>query len=210
MVSEGKEFTMSSVTIKRPTKLPTRMLELLPSQGDWSEDEYLWLSERTNRLLEFTDGYIEELPMPTDRHQASLEFLFYLFRAVIQNMGGRIRFAPLRLRVGPNKFREPDILLLCDKHDARWANQYWNGADLVVEIVSPDKPSRDVVEKRTDYAEGNIPEYWIVNPETETITVLRLEGNTYTEHGVFGRGTNATSVLLPGFTVSVDNVLDAE
>ena len=78
-------------------------------------------------------------------------------------------------------------------------------------MVSDDKPERDLVEKRGDYAEAGIPEYWIVNPETETITVLRLEDTTYVEYGVFGRGAEAAgSALLPGFTVSVDAVFDAD
>jgi Uma2 family endonuclease len=201
---------MSTDTFKRPTKLPARMLELLPPQGGWSEEEYLWLSENTNRLIEYTNGYIEELPMPTLKHQNVLEFLFLALRIVMKQIGGKVSFAPLRLRVGPRKFREPDILLLCDANDSRNGNKYWNGADLVVEIVSPDKPERDLVEKRSDYAEGRIPEYWIVNPETETITVLTLTGDSYSEHGIFGRGEEATSVLLSGFRVVVAEVLDAD
>jgi len=77
-------------------------------------------------------------------------------------------------------------------------------------VVSADKPERDLVEKRGDYAEAGIPEYWIVNPETETITVLRLEDTAYAEHGLVGRDAEATSVLLPGFTVSVAAVFDAD
>lgn len=80
----------------------------------------------------------------------------------------------------------------------------------MLEVVSQDKPERDVVEKRHDYAEGGIPEYWIVDPRDETITVLRLADDAYVEHGTFGRGTQATSALIPGFTVSVDAVFDTE
>jgi hypothetical protein len=40
--------------------------------------------------------------------------------------------------------------------------------------------------------------------------VLTLDGETYAEHGVFGRGEQAVSKLLNGFTVSVDEVLDAK
>lgn len=54
-----------------------------------------------------------------------------------------------------------------------------------------------------------IPEYWIVNPIDETITVLALTGEGYTEHGVFRRGQQAVSRLIPAFTVSVDAVFDA-
>ena len=43
--------------------------EILPPQGEWSEDEYLVLTDHRNRLVEFTDGFLEVLPMPTDKHQ---------------------------------------------------------------------------------------------------------------------------------------------
>jgi Uma2 family endonuclease len=69
---------------------------------------------------------------------------------------------------------------------------------------------RDTVIKRADYAEAGIPEYWIVNPEDATITVLKVGDGAYVAHGVFGRGTMATSSLLQGFTVSVDAVCDAD
>lgn len=45
-------------------------LDLSSLQGTWTEEQYLKLSEHTNRLIEFTDGYIEVLPMPIERHQA--------------------------------------------------------------------------------------------------------------------------------------------
>lgn len=94
-------------------------------------------------------------------------------------------------------------------HDPRRQNRFWLGADMVVEIISPDNPERDTVTKRADYAEASIPEYWIVHPEEETITVLWLTGEVYVEHGVFRRGQQATSVLLQGFSVDVNAVLDA-
>ena len=185
------------------------VLSLAPLQGRWTAEQYLLLTDQTNRLIEFTDGAIEMLPMPTERHQAILELLFLAFRAFIERHGGKVRFAPLRLQIRADKFREPDILLVRDTDDPRRQNRYWLGADLVVEIVSPDNPDRDIREKRADYAEAGILEYWIVHPEEQTITVLTLEGDTYAEHGVFARGEIAASALLAGFTAPVDSVLDA-
>jgi Uma2 family endonuclease len=97
-----------------------------------------------------------------------------------------------------------------DAKDPRRQNRFWTGADLTMEVVSEDKPARDLVDKRHDYAEGTVPEYWIVNPQDETITVLKLEGPAYVERGVFRRRDTATSLVLPGFRVSVDAVFDAE
>ncbi len=185
------------------------VLSLDPLQGHWTEAQYLLLSSQTNRLLEYTDGYIEVLPMPTDKHQVILEFVFLALRAVVNALGGKVLFAPLRIQIRPGKYREPDLLMVLDANDPRRQNEYWLGADLVMEIVSPEKPKRDTEEKPKDYAEAGIPEYWIINPLEDTITVLVLKDGTYVEHGVFARGSRATSKLLEGFSVSVDEVLDA-
>ncbi|MCY3787978.1 MAG: Uma2 family endonuclease, partial [Gemmatimonadetes bacterium] len=66
-----------------------------------------------------------------------------------------------------------------------------------------DRPQRDLVAKRTDYAEAGIPEYWIADPRNATIQVLALESERYVEHGVFARGDTATSRLLDGLSVDV-------
>jgi Uma2 family endonuclease len=184
-------------------------LDLDPMQGLWTEAQYLKLTDQSNHLIEFTDGAIEVLPMPTQRHQVILLLLYELFKAVLQPMGGKVLVAPLRMQVRPGMFREPDILMLRNVNDPRNQNAYWLGADLVVEIVSPDDPARDTTVKRADYAEAGIPEYWIVNPLDETITVLTLAGEAYAEVGVFGRGEHAASRLLAGFTVDVNEVFDA-
>lgn len=185
------------------------VVSLTPLQGHWTEEQYLLVTDQTNRLLEFDDGYIEVLPMPTQEHQDISQFLFLALLAFLQRIGGKVYYAPLRVRVRPRKYREPDLLLVRDANDPRRQNRYWLGADMVVEVVSADDPERDTKVKRKEYAQAGIPEYWIVNPRTATITVLVLKGESYAEHGVFRRGEQATSKLLDGFGVSVDEVLDA-
>jgi Uma2 family endonuclease len=185
-------------------------IDLLPLQGLWTEEQYLRLTDQTHRFVEFTEGSVEVLPLPTRKHQAISRVLFLAFLSFVQGIGGTVFYAPLRRRVIPGRFREPDLVLLLNVNDPRNQNAFWLGADLVVEIVSPDYVERDTVIKRADYAEAGILEYWIVNPEEQTITVLKLEGSAYIAHGVFGRGETATSALLTGFTMSVDAVCDAE
>ena len=100
--------------------------------------------------------------------------------------------------------------MLLSAADPRRQNRFWLGADLALEVVSEEKPERDLVDKRGDYAEGRVSEYWIVNPQTETITVLGLRGDVYEEAGVYRRGELASSVLLAGFSVAVAAVFDAD
>ena len=185
------------------------ILSLEPLQGLWTEDLYLVMTDHARRLIEYTDGYVELLSMPIPEHQKILAYLYRGLYAFLQATGGIVLFSPLRLRIRPRKFREPDLVLLLDGNDSRQTKRFWIGADLVVEVVSEDDPERDTVEKVADYAEAGIPEYWIVNPLDETITVLTLQGDTYAEHGVFRRGGTATSLLLDGFGILVDAALDA-
>ena len=185
------------------------LCDVLPPQGSWNDDEYLWLTDHSNRLIEFTDGYVQELPMPTSAHQVVLLFLYDLLHTYLKPRGGVVMVAPLRLRIRPGKFREPDLLLLRDRTDRRYQDRFWLGADMVVEVVSAADPRRDLVEKRADYAEAGIPEYWIADPRDETIRVLSLRGAAYVEHGVYARGATAASPLLAGFAADVSAVFDA-
>ncbi|WP_255603289.1 Uma2 family endonuclease [Oscillochloris sp. ZM17-4] len=184
-------------------------IDLAILQGSWSVEQYLGLTDQTNRLMEYTDGVIEVLPMPTQQHQMILAFLYRMFFAFVDQMNGTVLFAPLRVQIRHERYREPDLMLLRSADDPRAQNRFWLGADLVVEIVSDDHPERDTVEKVADYAEAGIPEYWIVSPLGGTISVLTLVGDAYVAHGVFRSGERADSMLLDGFSVSVDEVFAA-
>ena len=73
----------------------------------------------------------------------------------------------------------------------------------------PITPTGISSNKRKDYAEAGIPEYWIANLIAGTLTVLVLSGGEYGEHGVFRSGEQADSPSLPGFSVDVKEMFDA-
>lgn len=181
---------------------------LFPAQGTWSEEEYLELNG--NRLLEFSHGYLEVLVMPTTSHQFIALFLYRALDSFVR-LGalGFVLAAPLRVRLWSGKFREPDVVFMAKAHAGRIGEQFWEGADLAMEVVSTDDRRRDLETKRFEYARAGIPEYWIIDPLLGTITVLRLEGDTYAVHGEFPKGGKATSALLPGFAVDVAEVFAA-
>ena len=183
-------------------------IDLQPLQGTWTPAQYLRLTANGTRLMEFTDGQLEVLPMPTDLHQAISLSLAFALHPLLRERGGIVLCAPLRLRIREGKFREPDLLALFDAKDPRRQDDYWRGADLVMEVVSPDDPRRDTHDKRQDYAEAGIPEHWIVNPLDETISVLSLSGDAYAKERVHRRGERAESPLLSGFSVDVAETFD--
>lgn len=193
-------------------QLLEELADVLPAQGTWTEADYLWLTNHTNHLIELADGRLEILPMPTETHQRIVLALYRLLYAFIaaQHLGGILMVAPLRLRLGPRRYREPDLLYLPSPTDPRRNNEYWGGADLVIEVVSPSNAELDLVTKRQEYAHLGIPEYWLVNPQTATITVLHLAAGGYVEHGTFGVGAHVTSVLFSGLRLSVEDVFTPE
>lgn len=181
------------------------LVDQFPRQGEWTEDEYLALE--SNRLIEFTDGVLEFLTMPKLFHGKISRFLSDQLRAfVVHHRLGDVFWAPISVRLRAGMLREPDVFFLTNKRLSR-GNDPPVGADLVMEIVSPDANDRkrDLTQKRREYAQAKVPEYWIVDPETETITVLTLSANgkQYRLHGEFQPGQTAASKLLDGFTVDV-------
>jgi Uma2 family endonuclease len=181
--------------------------KLFPRHGQWTEDDYLALPDEGR--AELSDGCVEVLPMPTEAHQLILFFLLEALAAFVRaRRMGIVLPSGLPVRLQTGKMREPDIVFLRREHANRRREQFWDGADLVMEVVSPDPKDRkrDYETKRSEYARAGIPEYWIVDPEERRILVLTLEGDHYRVHGDFRSGMVATSAMLPGFQVSVDEV----
>lgn len=174
---------------------------LFPTQGQWCEYEYLQLN--TRRLVELRNGNVEVLPLPSIAHQRIVSFLYrLLFAFTAPRLLGEVLFAPVRVRLSSELYREPDIVFLLAANARNIGKQSVEHPDLVIEVVSPDDPDRDLVIKRTEYAAAGIPEYWIVDPRTRAVTVLKLVDGAYNVHAEAAAGQHLVgSALLPGFEV---------
>lgn len=180
---------------------------LYPPQGDWSEEAYLALPG--GMQVEFSEGRVEVLPMPTMAHHFVVLYLYRLLNEFVRTRSlGWVLAAPLPVRLRPRVCREPDIVFLSADRPERRAGDYPDGADFVMEVVSGGREDRrrDLVVKRAEYAGAGIREYWIVDPDERMITVLHLDGDRYNEHGRFTDDAIASSMLLPDFTVPVSDV----
>lgn len=186
------------------------MAYFFPRQGNWTENEYLSLD--TNWLVEFTDGCVEVLPMPTVNHQNINRRVVRQLEDYSEQRGsGDVYYAPLPVLLNEGMYREPDVIFQKVRRLSE-DDRYLLGADLVMEIVSEGEKDRhrDFVTKRKEYAEGNIPEYWIIDPMERKVHVLRLADGRYEVHGEFVPGQTAESVVLPGFTVDVSRLFAVE
>jgi Uma2 family endonuclease len=191
---------------------------LFPPQGDWTARDYLNLENVCGDTIrvELAHGRLEVLPMPTEAHQFIIGFLYLILGQFTRvHAPGKVAFSGLRLRLKRKGkralFREPDLLYLKTANFHLRHKKFWDGADLVMEVVSADPKDRrrDYEVKPKNYAAAGIAEYWIIDPDEKLIRVLVLDGSSYRVHGDFRPGQSASSVLLPGFAVLVDDVLAA-
>jgi Uma2 family endonuclease len=210
--TKAKERSSHPMYLDEESRPAWEVAYLFPAQGQWTEQDYFDLEEigHFKPRLELSNGRLEVLTMPTELHQLIVAYLLDLLKAFTQTHApGMVLFTGLRVRLWKRTFREPDVIYMKAEHAHRRHNEYWEGADLVMEVVSPDPKDRerDLRIKVRQYARAGIPEYWIIDPQERLIRVLTLVGKAYKLHGKFTPGMEATSALLPGFAVSVDLAL---
>jgi Uma2 family endonuclease len=203
---------MASIAASRQTQITGEpaweIARLFPNQGTWSVEEYLALPG--NHLVEFSHGNVEVLSAPTELHQIIVASLYEAIVAFVRPQGlGMVLFAPLRIRLDPSKIREPDIAFMLKSNAARRTDEYWDGADWVIEVLSSDDRRRDLEIKRFEYARAGIPEYWIVDPMNSQVIVLSLQEDRYVEIGVFNAGERAESSVVKGFVLDVGQMFAA-
>lgn len=191
--------------VSRPGTPTWEIAYQYPLQGEWTEEAFLAMPWEFG--VELADGCVEFLPMTPPRHMFPQQVMLdRLSEWLSKNRPGWVAFPPkMPIRLQAGRFRDPDVRVLSPGNMPSMDRQP-EGAELVVEVVSPgaEARERDYEVKRADYAEAGIPEYWIIDPEQQKITVLTLAGTEYRVHGEFGPGSTADSVLLPGFQIEVD------
>ncbi|MCF3574662.1 Uma2 family endonuclease [Planktothrix agardhii] len=163
--------------------------------------EYLQYDDNSEKLCELFNGELVEMPPESGFNFEIANFLFLKFALLLGYR--RVRGHGLELEVrGEPKNRYPDLTIIREEHIQLLSKRNtillsMSPPLLVIEVVSPGEiqRDRDYIAKKLQYQDCGIPEYWIVDPQTQTILVLELTGDTYREIGNF---TNDDLVASPG------------
>ncbi|HEY86304.1 MAG TPA: Uma2 family endonuclease [Chloroflexi bacterium] len=161
-----------------------------------------WADEDT--LAEWVNGEVIMSSPANRRHQDIAGFLESLMRLFIEtHQLGVVCSAPFQMKLS-NSGREPDLLFVANDHLARLRKTYLDGpADLVVEIISPESAGRDRGDKFYEYAQGGVPEYWLIDPQLRWAEFYHLKGIRY--HLAFSGETGKYRALnLPDFWLRVE------
>lgn len=174
----------------------------------WTYDELATELAETNQPTELWDGELIMTPAPAPKHQT---VVFRLGRDlddfVSERELGQVFLSPIDVVLSQRRVVQPDIIYISKANQHIIQNQIRGVPDLIVEVVSPGSWRRDHIEKKALYEQYGVREYWIVDPEAETIEVWALRARSYELVGRFGRSEKARSELLAGFEVDAAELI---
>ena len=174
----------------------------------WTYERLCAELEETNQPCELWHGRLIMSPAPTPFHQlVALRLQDALYRWVDRRKLGGVLGAPSDVVLAPDLALQPDVLFIAKARHNIIKTHIYGAPDLVMEVVSPDRPRRDYKDKKEQYEAHGVKEYWIVDPDRRRIEVWTLRGDFYQLAGVYSGKQQAVSVLLPGFNVRADRII---
>ena len=180
---------------------------------EWTYEEFMGLPEDPSCRYELIDGDLYVTPSPVSRHQKISGNLFgIVWNFLRTNPLGEILAAPYDVVFSqePPQVVEPDLVFVAAKHVSLITEKNLQGVpDLLVEILSPTTATIDRRVKHSLYERVGVPEYWIVDPERNSVQVFRLSGGHYAPALEFGLGDRLETPLLPGQSIPLSNVFPA-
>jgi Uma2 family endonuclease len=165
-------------------KEPSAGYNFSPSEkkkdGEYTLDDYYALPDE--RRVELIDGVFYDMSAPAVIHQKILGELFILFRECMDAHEGEceVYLSPCDVRLDcDNKTKvQPDLLVICGPYDLG-AKRFEGAPDLALEILSPSTRSKDMLLKLYKYQNAGVKEYWIVDPDRETVMVYDFRDDSY-------------------------------
>lgn len=162
------------------------------------------------RRHEIVDGEHYVTPAPYLRHQAIVGNLQFRLRSHLEtNPVGILFAAPCDVVLSEFNVVQPDLVFVATTNAGVLTEANIQGVpDLVIEVLSPSTRKVDLTVKKKLYERAGVLEYWVVDPEEETVQVFRLGEGGYGGGEVLSaeRGDGLTSAILPGLRLALASV----
>lgn len=170
-------------------------------------EDYLLLPEDGNRY-EILDGELNVTPAPTTKHQTVSGNLFALLHQYVrEHRTGKVFSAPIDVVLDESTIVQPDIIFIGKEREGIITEKNVQGApDLVIEILSPNTAKIDRLRKMQLYLRYEVKHYWLVDPDTETLEVYKLESGKYHVVGGFEKDNVFEPELFPGLKIKLSEI----
>ena len=161
-----------------------------------------------NFRRELIDGELIVTPAPATRHQEVVLELGARLLAWTKERGGKAYIAPTDVVFSDTTVLEPDVLFLHPENVARAEKRFIRGSpDVVVEVSTPSTRRLELVRKREVYERFRAREFWYIDLDADRVEIYRLEADHYGPPQYLGRGDDLTSPEIPGFSISLEDLL---
>jgi Uma2 family endonuclease len=172
-------------------------------------EDYVRIPEDGNRH-EIIDGEHYVTPAPNTIHQRILVRLTGIIAPFLRDRRlGELLVAPVDIVLSPTNIVQPDLVFISAARASIITYPNIQGApDLAIEILSKGTRRRDETLKRKLYEQFGIGEYWVVDPELETVKVYRLTASGYTPATELSKRSadRLTTPLLPGLELPLSEI----
>jgi len=181
-------------------------------------EEYLSYSEDLEGRFQLIDGELIELPPESEPNNWIANYLFLLLSTtgfvnprLIKPHACELQVPILQPKDPANRF--PDLVILREEHLELTQRRLTVTLEmppprLIAEVVSPGRTNRDrdYINKRAQYAAIGVPEYWLIDPNSQTVMVLTLQGDDYSEVGTFRGSDSIVSPTIPELRLTAKQV----
>ena len=174
-------------------------------------DDYVEFPDDGKRH-EIIEGDHYMTPAPRTKHQSvSVNLSSVMAPFARRHKLGKVLTAPCDVILSDENVVQPDLLFVSTARAGIVTDLNIQGApDLLVEILSESSRKKDEVIKRKLYERFGVQEYWIVDPELETVKIFKLAQEKYGRAVELSKENNdvLTSELLPGFKLPVSEIFE--
>ncbi len=167
-----------------------------------------YMATADDKRYQLLDGDLILAPSPIEKHQWISGQIYSALNVFVNSQRlGRVYCAPLDVILSENDVVQPDVLFVSNERNSVRTGRNIQGApDLVVEILSPSTAFEDQGRKRALYQEHGVQEYWMVDPETNTVEILVASERGFTTADTYNDGDTLVSTLLRGLSIDLEPI----
>ena len=147
-------------------------MEMATKLKRWTLDEVHRLPDDGNKY-ELVRGDLFVTPPPTDDHETIAARLADALTPYVGAQGLGLVYRPRAVLRFEDSEVEPDLMVRQPSPRKHTAWEHAPRPILIVEVFSDSTRRRDLTDKRQLYADADIDEYWMVDPDRRIVTIVR-------------------------------------
>lgn len=175
---------------------------------DFTVEDYMALPE--GAPFELINGKLVYMVSPFNaHHQVSMNLSIYIGTFVKKNKLGVVRAAPFDVHFDENNIYQPDLMFISNERKEILEKWVKGAPDFIIEILSDRTRRRDEGEKMETYGKYGVREYWLINPEKQTVEVFHNKNGNMEPQQKFEKKGTLQSLAIEGFTIQLTDIFEA-